>query len=346
LSEGELRQTQKNPTQGSAFLRATIPTGTHYDYEVDSAQLALFAQTQWQVSEAWDVIVGARLESQRYKYDNRGLDGRTRDDGAECGFGGCRYSRPADREDRFTHFSPKLEIRYSPTEQWRFSVSAADSFRAPQATELYRLQRAQTVADLDIVEAKSLEASARYSKDNLQWTALMYWLDIDNVIIRDSNFFNIDGQRTHSRGIELSVHRSLNERLGWRLIASVADHEYASDRVLNDGNINGNQVDTAPNVFGSLFVNWQTNQELEFEAEVQHMGRYYLEPGNAHDYPGHTLLHMRASYAVSDHWNLRLRLLNVTDKRYAERADFTGFTGARYFPGEPRSVFAELEYTF
>jgi len=39
-------------------------------------------------------------------------------------------------------------------------------------------------------------------------------------------------------------------------------------------------------------------------------------------------------------------MLNVADQRYAERADFTSFTDERYFPGEPRSVFAEARYRF
>ena len=37
-------------------------------------------------------------------------------------------------------------------------------------------------------------------------------------------------------------------------------------------------------------------------------------------------------------------LLNVTDVQYAERADYTSFSGDRYFPSAPRSLFVDIEY--
>jgi len=346
ITDSELRQTQDEPTQGSAFLTETIPTGVHYDYEVDAQQIALFTHADWSISEQWRVVAGARLERTDYDYDNLSLDGRTRDDGTECGFGGCRYSRPADREDDFTHLSPKLELHYVANDAWKFSVSLADSFRAPQATELYRLQREQTVADLDVVESVSAELSARYQSDNLQFSVSLYRLDIDNLIIRDSDFFNVDGQSTLSQGIEFSLDQRLSEQWSWRAVGSYADHEYTSDLIIGGQNFNGNTVDTAPEFFGSFFLTWQPNPKASVEFEVQHVSSYFLDPSNDNEYEGHTLLNARADYQLDDHWGFALRMLNVADQRYAERADFTSFTDERYFPGEPRSVFAEARYRF
>jgi len=346
ITDSELRQTQDSPTRGSAFLRATIPTGTHYDYQVDANQLGLFTHLDWSISDHWRLALGARLERADYDYDNLSLNGRTRDDGTVCGFGGCRYSRPADRDDSFTHLSPKVELHYEANEAWRFSFSLADSFRAPQATELYRLQRAQMVADLDIVEAFSIELSARYQSENLSFGASMYRLESDNLIIRDSSFFNVDGQSTLSQGLEFTLAQSLNSRWSWRLIGSFAKHEYASDLQLGSVNINGNRVDTAPGFFGSALLNWQINERTNLEWELQRVNRYYLNPENTSEYPGHTVANARANFDLNQHWGFALRLLNLSDTRYANRADFTTFTDERYFPGEPRSVFAEARYKF
>ncbi|MFT6407921.1 MAG: outer membrane receptor protein involved in Fe transport [Arenicella sp.] len=346
ITDSELQQTQDQATQGSAFLQATIPTGVHYDYLVDAQQVALFTHADWSLAERWRLVAGARLERTEYDYDNLSLDGRTRDDGTECGFGGCRYSRPADRNDSFTHISPKLELHFTPTDAWRFSLALADSFRAPQATELYRLQRAQTVADLDIVDAVSVELSAQYQADSLQFSASLYRLDIDNLIIRDSSFFNVDGQSTLSQGVEFSLEQTLNKVWSWRVVGSFAEHEYTSDLIVGDRNFNGNSVDTAPEFFGSLFLSWQANPKASVEMEVQRISSYFLDPSNDSEYEGHTLLNARADYALDDRWAFGLRLLNVTDQRYAERADFTSFTDERYFPGQPRSMFAEARYRF
>jgi outer membrane receptor protein involved in Fe transport len=346
ITDSELRQSQAEPTQGSAFLRATIPSGVHYDYQVDAQQIAAFTHADWSISQQWRLVAGARLERVDYDYDNLGLDGRTRDDGTTCGFGGCRYSRPADRDDSFTHVSPKLELHYRANDNWKFTFAIADSFRAPQATELYRLQRAQTVADLDVVESVSAELTARFQSENLQFSASLYRLDIDNLIIRDSSFFNVDGQSSLSQGLEFSLANTLNDNWSWRAVGSFADHKYTSALIIGGRNFNGNTVDTAPKFFGSFFLNWQVNPNADLELEVQRVGSYFLDPSNDNEYEGHTLLNARANYALNEHWGFALRLLNLTDQRYAERADFTSFTDERYFPGEPRSVFAEARYRF
>ena len=94
VSQGYLKQTQENPTEGSAFLQATIPEGKHYDYEVDASMIAPFLHLDWRFTDSLKLTAGIRYEQMSYDYDNQMLDGRTRDDGTECGFGGCRYSRP------------------------------------------------------------------------------------------------------------------------------------------------------------------------------------------------------------------------------------------------------------
>ena len=346
ITDSELAQSQEQATQGSAFLRATIPTGIHYDYQVDAQQFGAFTHLDWSISDQWRLVVGARAERVDYEYDNLSLDGRTRDDGSECGFGGCRYSRPADRDDDFSHTSPKLELSYKPNEFWTLSAQISDSFRAPQATELYRLQRAQTVDDLDIVESLSTQFSANYNSETLSVGASVYAMDIDNLIVRDSDFFNVDGQSTRSRGIELSVRNELGPRWSWRLVSSWAEHEYSSDFIVGGQNFNGNLVDTAPKFFGSAFLNYTPRNDFNLEVELQRVGSYFLSPDNQSAYPGHTLLNARANYQPSDHWAFSLRVLNIADERYAERADFTSFTDERYFPGEPRSAFLQAQYSF
>jgi len=345
-SQGELRQTQDQPTQGSAFLQATIPSGTHYDYQVDAVQLGLFSHLDWQLNDQWRVVTGLRWEGLRYDYDNRSLTGRTRDDGTECGFGGCRYSRPADRTDEFKHLSPRLELQYQPNLRWRFRFSVADTFRAPQATELYRLQRAQIVADLDTVRATNIDLGVRWSVGETEIEASAYRIDQRNLIIRDSDFFNVDGARTESVGFELSTKFAISSQWSAKLVANYADHQYSSDRISGGVNINGKQVDTAPKLYGAGTLNWQPSERITASLEMQYVDEYFLDPENQHTYPGHTLFNMRASHRFNQYFTASLRLLNLANKRYAERADFTSFTQERYFPGEPRSAFAELKYQF
>ncbi len=344
ISNGSLLQTQDAPTQGSAFLQETIPTGIQYDYEVEALQLAAFGQLDWQINQRLVLTSGLRIESLDFDYDNLTLDGRTRPDGSECGFGGCRYNRPQDREDSFLDVSPKLELKYTLSENVDFYANASNSFRAPQATELYRLQGDQDVASLDSVRATSFEFGASYVTENLSLRANIYSLQQRNVIIRDSDSFNVDGNRTDSQGIELSVRHQLSDQWNWQAAWSLAQHQYDSDQFIDDININGNQIDTAPRNVANASLNWSPNRKFNSSLGVQYVDSYFTNAENTNEYPGHTVWDLRLEYVVSEAFTTSFRIDNLSDELYAERADFTNFTGERFFPGRPRAVTFSLKY--
>ena len=108
-----LKQTQDGPTVGSPFLVETRPEGKHYDYDVTSTNVAVYVQTDWAVDDRFSIAAGLRLDYIAYDYNNRMLDGNTRDDGTECP-GGCLYTRPADRSDSFNNLAPKLSLGWRP----------------------------------------------------------------------------------------------------------------------------------------------------------------------------------------------------------------------------------------
>lgn len=62
-------------------------------------------------------------------------------------------------------------------------------------------------------------------------------------------------------------------------------------------------------------------------------------------YPGHDLVNARFRYKVNERWQFAVRVNNVTDKDYAERADFA-FGDDRYFVGEPFSVYVSVNVEF
>jgi len=73
-----------------------------------------------------------------------------------------------------------------------------------------------------------------------------------------------------------------------------------------------------------------------------HVGRYYQDPQNQHEYEGHDLLHLRTHWRLSERTLLSARIMNLTDEDYAERADY-GFGNDRYFIGTPLSVFLGIQ---
>jgi outer membrane receptor protein involved in Fe transport len=271
------------------------------------------------------------------------LDGNTRDDGTECGFGGCLYTRPADRSDTFDNLAPELGLNVVLSDTTTLFARLARGFRAPQATELYRLQRGQTVADLDSETLDTIEIGLRGAGGRLYWDAALFAMRKENGIFRDANGFNVsDGKTTH-RGIEASLDWQFAEDWRFNANASYAKHEYDFDRP-QSGIVKGNAVDTAPEWLAGARLAWRPRDNMFTELEWVHLGEYFLEPANRFTYEGHDLLHARVFYALpgSPH-QLNLRITNLFDDYYAERADYA-FGNFRYFPGAGRRFFLEYRY--
>jgi outer membrane receptor protein involved in Fe transport len=74
------------------------------------------------------------------------------------------------------------------------------------------------------------------------------------------------------------------------------------------------------------------------------VGDYFVDASNEHSYPGHEVLNLRARWDFAKQWSASLRVNNALDRDYADRADFA-FGTYRYFPGRPRSVFAEVRWS-
>jgi outer membrane receptor protein involved in Fe transport len=249
-----LRQSQDGPTQGSAFLMETRPEGKHYDYDVTATAIAAYAQSDWTIDDRLTLGAGLRLDRVAYDYNNRMLDGNTRDDGTPCGFGGCLYSRPADRSDSFTNLAPKFTMNFQFSDTGSFYASLARGFRAPQATELYRLQSGQEVADLDSERADSLELGLRRVLDRFSLDVALFTMKKRDSVYRDADGFNVTGARSKHRGVELAIDWQLADSWFLSLDSSYAHHTYDFDVVASRGEtfVSGRDVDTAPRWLGSL----------------------------------------------------------------------------------------------
>jgi len=346
FTDGSLLQQQEGPTVGTPFLVATIPEGRHYDYDVSATQLAPFVQLQHYWDNGFDVTLGLRFERMNYDYTNNMIDGRVREDGTECGFGGCRYNRPADRSDTFGNWAPKFGLRYQFDDNHNAQLRLTRGYRAPQATELYRLQNEQSVAELDAVEIDSVELGFEGFGDGWNYEIVGFWMDKDNEIITDSDRINLNDMHTRHVGVELAGMLDLSEQ--WRLggAYTYARHTYENDQISQGVNINGNLVESAPKQFGSLQLQWRPTERLLTELQFVHTDKYYTSPANISEYDGHSLLNLRTRWQANDELTISVNVLNLTDRRYAERAGWTPFGGDRYFPGEPLRAFVSFNWQF
>ena len=346
-TDGLLKQ-----TQAGGF--GSFPAGKQYDFTVEASMWSPYALMKWQSSEQDQISLALRYEFLEYDYNNRMIDGNTAEDGSSCTpsafnpSGTCRYSRPSDRSDDFDNLTAQIGWIHDFDASTQLFANYSLAFRAPQATELYRLQVNQSVADLDSEQVNSFEVGYRASRGNMSFGVAAYWMEKEDVIFQDSARNNISGGETSHRGIELDSLFSLTDDLSLKVVASYARHKYEANiaplgvRV----SIDGNDMDTAPRLVGNVQLNWNINSQNSLNIEWVHMDDYYTDEANLHRYEGHDLVNLRYRYDSADNWYFAARVTNLFDEDYAERADFSSFGGDRYFVGEPASLYLTVGSRF
>ncbi len=341
-TDATLKETQDEP------FGPNQPAGVHYDYQVDAGVAALYSQVRTQFNSPWELDAGVRFEYTNYDYNNR------TDDGAPCApdATACRFYRPADRDDNFADWSLNTGVSYSLSEDHIVYLRYAHGFRAPQASELYRLQAGQTSADLDSEKIDNVELGLRgYWQRNTRYDIAVYYMNKDDVIFQDADRQNVSGAQTNHYGAEMSVDFLLSDNWSVGIDANYASHTYDNHIELlgSDNDIKGNDIDTSPKAFGSARLGWDfsalAQRPSRAELEWVYMDSYFLEPENEHQYNGHSLLNLRITSDLTPRWSAGLRLTNLLDEEYAERADY-GFGEYRYFVGQPRGAYLQISYQF
>ena len=332
LTNASLQETQEND------FSPNIPAGEHYDYDVRATVLAAFTQAQWR----WDnlsLIAGGRLERTEYDYDNR------LSDGSACApeVAVCRFSRPADQTRSFSAFSPSITLEYQASDELLSYAKYSQGFRAPQATELFRLQNNQVSTDLDEVTMDAFELGLRYTNQQHRIHIAAYDMLKDNVIIRDTERqFVADGKTAH-QGFEVEYQWQANENLSIASNLTLQKHTYESDLAISNTSIRNNRVDTAPDQLFGVQALYAPNEKFSAELSLQYLSEYFLDPENTAEYDGHTLTDLSLRYALNNAVSVKLDIFNLADEDYAERADFA-FGGYRYFVGQPRRAFVSVSW--
>jgi outer membrane receptor protein involved in Fe transport len=344
-ADSELTEFQPAPaTDGAPAANAVRPAGYHYDYTVDSNTVGATLALDWRFANHWSLAAALRADQTRYDYDNHMIAGNTDQNGVPCP-GGCLYSRPADRVDDFNNVAPRVTLSWQPGERSMLYLSGSTGFRPPEMTEMYRLQRQQSVADLDSEELESLEAGWKFRTGVFSFSTAVFAMEKDNVILRESSGFNVSNGRTTHRGLEYEARARLNSWLSLRAAGSFARHEYGFSRSVEGGEtiVKGNDVDTAPRQVHNLGLDFRFTDAWDAALDVAFVDRYFLDAANTAAYPGHTVANLRVGWRPNDDLRASLRVDNVFDTAYADRADFA-FGNYRYFPARDRALFLSVDF--
>jgi len=339
FASGTLEQIQDNPSTSNR------PEGQQYDYSVRSAMLAPYAQINVAFSERISGLVGVRLEYMRYDYKNRMISGNTDENGQDCAAAsGCLYYRPEDRSDDFFNAAPELGLLWRVGDELSLFSNLRRGFRAPQATELYRLQAQQDINNIKSETIDSFEIGLRAQHSRINYELLAFAMKKDNYIFKNADDLYVNDGKSKHIGIEAGLFWRIAQPVYFSFAGTYAKHTYDFD--LPGGSFpiqSGDRVDTAPDLIGSAQIGYE-HRFGKAELEWVHNDKYFLEPSNTYEYEGHNLINLRLIGDITPNWWAALRVKNLTDTDYADRADYSGFSGYRYFPGRGREYFLEIGY--
>ncbi|MBI3755973.1 MAG: TonB-dependent receptor [Deltaproteobacteria bacterium] len=153
--------------------------------------------------------------------------------------------------------------------------------------------------------------------------------------------------KTEHKGIEIGAGVQPVKEIGMNVSYSYAKHSYAEWKA-STTDYSGKEMAAAPR----QNLNARLDYTPEFlngglmELEWAHLGSYWTNDENTKKYKGYDLLNVRASYNMAKQWELYAKVLNLTDRAYADRVSKSGASETLYAPGQPQTFFAGVVYNW
>ena len=332
ITEGELSEFQNAPDV-SFGPRLAYPTGAHYDYDIESQIIAAFVNFEWNLTEKTKLVTGIRGEKVNYEYKTNIQPGTK-----------GRIQVSPNRDDDFSEFSPKLAINHKINDELAIFANYSRGNRAPQTTDLYRIQSKQIPGGAKSEKLDSLEIGLRGNFSIFNIELVGFDMSKDNYFFRDSQGFNVENGKTTHRGFEINFLAEFNQFFQIENSTSFAEHEYDFDHSPN-GIKSGNQIDSAPELLANTRFIFTPREGTRIELEWEKIDSYPVDERNAHFYKGHNVINLRAKTPINENLSIGIYVNNVADKSYANRADYA-FGSYRYFVGQKREFYLMLESKF
>ncbi len=256
---------------------------------------------------------------------------------------------PDDR-NTFDQLSPKIGLNYNMTDNLGIYANYSTGFAPPLFSQLYK---GVTVPTLKPASFSNYEMGGWLGFGNNKGYADLSLYsskgvnEIVSVLLEDGTSQNQSTGKTIHRGIEYSVKYNFFDQVDIRISAANSVHKFVYF-VSGANDYSGKKMNLAPRFIANADITYRPVYLKNFRitAELENIGRYYIDEMNTNEYKGYRLLNLRTGYNFRrfDFW---LNILNVTNDLYAVRVQKSSYgTGAiTYMPGTRRSFFLGLEYS-
>lgn len=353
--EDNLLVTRSGAGANTVFSAYTIGTRI-YDYEVTFKSASPYLHAEASPTRALRVTAGLRHDTLAFAMKNRLSAGHVQ----ASVLGATRfYGQLAENETAYSRLTPKIGATYALAKHAHLFASYNQGFRAPSEGQLYRAgndataagaaARARLALGLKPIKAEQVELGLRGTFANGSYDLVVYDLVKRDDLVSQRDLAtnvstNVNAGGTQHRGIEAGLGVTFARRLRLDAAISYARHRYV-DWVTAAANFSGKDIEAAPRVMANTRLSWTPLGGTMVQLEWIRIGSYWLEASNSPafgKYPGHDLVNLRASHAVTRRWSIFGRVINTADKRFADSASVTSSTPV-FSPGLPRAFHGGLQ---
>ena len=332
-----------------------------YNYDVVYQSASPYMHYEMSPSERLRLTAGLRYDSARYEMDNNRAAGYFT---IGSGTSSREYYSPAGATASFSRLSPKLGATYALNPEHHLYMTYNQGFRTPSESQLFRGGRSDASANaavrqpqalalfnasanLKAIKAEQYEVGLRGAADKWNYDIVAYVLTKKDDLLsrRDDTGYSVQTNNgtTEHKGIEIGLGRSFTSRIRFDAALSYAKHTY-KDWVTTSENFSGKEIESSPRFLGNARLTVRPVERVMTQLEWVRIGSYYLDAANTYGkYSGHDLFNLRVSVDIAKQTSGSLRVMNLSDQRYADSASQSSATGGLYSPGLPRTVYAGIE---
>lgn len=327
---------------GDKYTSYTYVTSTtnNYDYDATFTGISPYVQAEFSPVQKLRLTAGARYDNLSYDYETHLAP---------------NSNRPTDTKKTFTHLSPKAGLTYEFTKDISGFLSYNHAFRVPSAGDLFRGNSgtASTAVNLKPIKVNSYETGLKGKiTDIFTFDASLYSMEKKDDIVSYSPSTGVTERRnageTEHKGIEIGLGIKPLKEVELNTSYSYATHKYKTYSVSSTVDYSGKEIPQAPRQIINTRLVYKPALLKGGIAELEwvRLGKYWLDDANTEKYSGHNLFNFRVSYRISKLLEIYARVINITDKLYAERASKSGSDAAQFAPGQPRTFFAGITYNW
>lgn len=340
--------------EGRSLDQMTTVTATQAHLEQDS--VALFAEADFEIADAWTLTVGARWTEETKK-------ARTAPFSAAAGIcpggniydlGACNFAFGTPGKTTWDDVSPRAVLRFIPADGHTAYASVTRGFRSGG----YSMRGNVLLSPFDEEEVTAYEVgykadlldrrlrvnTAVYSNKykDLQRTVL----GVDPVFGVVQSTFNVADATIN--GFEIDFIAQLTDRLVLSGGYGLTDASY--DTAISGFAVN-NEFTRVPEHTAFLSaiydVDLARGDGLSFRVSGNYTGAQYFDDLNNIEEPGYTLLDASVTYRdPSGHWKVSLFGKNLANEEYAYWGSTLGALGDNRFVGAPRTWGLRLSYEY